>query len=390
MVHFDPYDYATHDNPYPIYQELRDHAPAYFNEKFGFWIVSRYDDCVRALKEFKSFSCAQGTSLEPLKEQVPTVLTTDPPDHTRLRNLMIHSFTPAAVAPLEEVVRSMARELLTPFLGQGRLDIIRDFAARLPMAIICKLVGVPREDEDMLRNWTDLCVHRDEGVFEMPEAGAKATLNLYGYYTDLISGRAGEAPKDDVVGRLMTAEGAGKLDRTELMGYLYILSIAGNETTTKLIGNMVYQLYKHPEQRELLRRDPSLMASALEETMRFDGPTQMQSRTVIRDIELHGRKLGEGAKVGVLFVSGNRDERKFPDADRYDITRNPRDHIGFGFGLHACMGAALARLEGRIAMEEVLRLLPDLAVEEDGLERMHSPNVRGYTAVPVTFARAAH
>ncbi|MDB5397915.1 MAG: cytochrome [Rhodospirillales bacterium] len=384
-VEFDPFDYRYHDDPYPIYKQLRDEAPLYWNEKHGFWILSRYEDCRRAIQDFKTFCNGQGQTLEPLKGQVPTVLTTDPPDHTRLRHLVVALFAPAAVASMDALVRDLARELLAPHLVAGRIDIIADFAARLPMAIICQMLGFPREDEDQLRGWTDAVVHRDEGVFEMPEAGLQATFNLYQYYDKAIAKRAGTPPRDDVLGKLIEDEKAGKLSHEEVLGYLYILSIAGNETTTKLIGNMIYQLHHHPLQKALLFQDPSLIASAVEETMRFDGPTQMMARTVTREVEVHGQTLKPGQKIGLLFISANRDERKWPDAETYDVRRTARDHLGFGAGLHACLGAALARLEARVALEEILAGMPNFVVDESALERMHSPSVRGYTKVVLNF-----
>ena len=385
MVHFDPYAADQHDDPYPVYKQLRDEAPVYHCAAYGVWALSRYEDCSRAARDFKSFRNGEGVSVDVSKEQMPTVLTTDPPDHTRLRHLMSGLFTPQSVQPLEQSVRALAIELLEPFLGGGRVDIISDFAARLPMAIICRLLGFPREDEDMLRGWTDLVVQRDEGVLEMPDSAVKATLNLYDYYEQAIAERARHAPKDDIVARLMQAETDGKLNHAEVMGYLYILSIAGNETTTKLIGNIVYQLHHNPEQHDLLLADRSLVPAAVEETLRFDGPTQLMARTVGREIRFHDKVFEPGERILLMFMSANRDERHYADADRYDIRRNPHDHLGFGGGLHACLGAALARLEARVALEEILRLMPDFTVDEGGLARMHSPAVRGFTQVPVRF-----
>jgi cytochrome P450 len=385
MVHFDPYDHAIHDDPYPAYKQLRDEAPLYYAEPYNLYVISRYADCSRAVRDFKTFSNSGGVAVDISKEQMPTVLEVDPPDHTRLRRLMSGMFKPDAVKPLEDVVRTMALALLQPHLAQGKIDIVADFAARLPMAIICKLLGFPREDEDMVRNWTDLVVARDEAVTEMPQSAVDATLKLYDYFEERIAERRSGGGRDDLVTRLMDAEASGELSHPEVLGYLYILSIAGNETTTKLIGNITYQLHKHPDQRALLMADPSLLPAAVEETLRFDGPTQIMARTVAREVELHGKTLYKGDRVILGFISANRDERHFADAETYDIRRNPHDHLAFGGGLHSCLGAALARLEARIAMQEIIRLMPDFHVDEAGLKRMHSPAVRGYTHVPVAF-----
>ena len=384
-VNYDPFDYALHDDPYQVYRRLRDEAPVFHNARFDFWALSRYDDCLAAVRNFSVFSSAQGTTLEPLKAQLPVLINADPPVHTKMRHLIAGMFTPAKVAVLEDNVRALARALLAPHRDTGRIDIITDFAAKLPMAIICQLLGFPSADEDKLRGWTDTVVHRDEGVFEMPDEGMHATLALFGYFAEEMQRRASEPPRDDIIAALMAAQAAGELTHEEVLGYIFILSIAGNETTTKLIGNMMFQLHRHPDQLALLRADPTLLPSAIEETMRFDGPTQMMARTTTRDVELHGRTIPAGAKVALLFTCANRDERKYEQAEIYDIRRNPRDHLGFGGGLHACLGAALARLEAKVAMEEVLAMMGDFAVDEAGLQRMHSPQVRGFTHVPVTF-----
>ncbi|AZI35080.1 putative cytochrome P450 [Caenibius tardaugens NBRC 16725] len=384
-VVYDPFDYSLHDDPYPTYRRLRDEAPVFHNEKFGFYALSRYEDCSAAVRDFKTFSSASGTSLEDLKAQVQLLINTDPPVHSKMRHLIAGMFTPAKVAPLEDAVRTMARELLAPHLASGRIDIIADFAAKLPMAIICRLLGFPREDEDRLRHLTDTVVHRDEGVFGMPDEGMHATLALYEYFNADIAERARGARREDIIALLMDAQADGRLTHEELIGYIYILSIAGNETTTKLIGNMCYQLHSHPDQAALLRDNPALIESAVEETMRFDGPTQMMARTTTRDVTLHGVTIPANSKVALLFTSANRDERKFDRAEDYDIRRNPRDHLGFGGGLHACLGAALARLEARVAIEEILAALGDFSVDESSLERMHSPQVRGLTREILTF-----
>lgn len=385
LIEFDPYSYAIHDDPYPVYRRLREEMPLYFNEKYGFWIVSRFDDCKLALKNFKIFSNASGTQLED-RDGFSDVLTTDPPDHTRLRHIMSPLFQPTMIARLEPMVREGARMLLARCAETGRMDVIADFAGRLPMLVISRMLGHPPEDDDMLQNWTNTAVHRDEGVQRMPPAGLAAMENIGRYNEEALRRRAAGPLGDDLVSPLIVAMNEGRLSHAEAMGYMQILSFAGHETTTKLIGNMIYQLFNHPAQRQWLLDDPALIPAAIEETVRFDTSVQLQARTVTRDFDLHGRTIPTGSKVGVLFGSANRDERKYDQAETYDIRRHPRDHIGFGFGLHSCLGAPLARLEARVAMEELLALMPAYEIDQSGLKRMHSPNVRGYSHLPVTFA----
>lgn len=381
---YDPFSYATHENPYPFYRALRDEHPVYHNRKNNFWALSRYQDVQFAARNFKLFSSARGTSLEPVGELAPILIDSDPVMHTRLRHLISGEFTPAHVARLEARVRDYAQRLLAPLRERGEFDVIADFSAKLPMAIICGLLGFPEADEDMLRGWTDDCVHRDEGVFEMPEQGRIATMNMYGYFEEQMQSRR-RARKEDIVQKFVDAEDQGQLSHEEALGYLYILSIAGNETTTKLIGNMAWQLHARPEALKRLADDPALIAQAVEETMRVDGPTHMMARTTTADVPLQGKVIPAGAKVALLFMSANRDERKYPAPDEFVLDRNPKDHLGFGGGIHACMGAALARLEARVAWEEIFKLTDEFAVEQDRTQRMHSPQVRGFTHLPIRF-----
>jgi cytochrome P450 len=228
-------------------------------------------------------------------------------------------------------------------------------------------------------------VHRDDGVYAMPESGLKATMAMYQYLDNLTAERRKHAFGNDLVSLILQAEDAGDVSHEEVVGFLYLLAIAGNETTTKLIGNMTYQLSEHPEQLKILVDNPSLLSSAIEEVMRFDGPTQLQARTATADIKMHGKTIHKGDKVGILFIAANRDERHYPNPDTFDVRRNPRDHIGFGAGVHACLGAALARLEVKIAFEELFKITHEFKVDNERLTRMHSPNVRGYTSVPISF-----
>lgn len=385
-VEFDPYSHAVHDDPYPYYKRLRDEAPVYFNEQHGFWVLSRWEDVQMALRDFKTYSNYQGVSLESqMNLGYPMIITMDPPQHTVTRRVISGMLTPDTVAGLEPLIRELAVELLEPFRKKGSIDMLSDFAVYLPMAVVSRMIKIPREDEDAVRIKTDLLVAREDGEFGLPHAAAEAYLWLAQYFEDLVKKHWDDAPDATLLSAIIAAEKNGQLTHDEVIGFLILLGVAGNETTTKLIGNMSYRLWQHKDQRELLVKDPGLIANAVEETMRYDGSSQLLGRTIMRDHELHGQQLKEGQRIALLLISANRDERKWENPDKYDVTRKTAGHMGFGFGIHSCVGAALARLEGRVAFEEILKVMPDFEIDESRLERMHSPNVRGFTHVPMTF-----
>lgn len=385
-VEFDPYAHKVHDDPYPYYKRLRDEAPVYFNKERGFWILSRWDDVQAALRDFKNFSNHQGVALEAeMSGGLPMIITMDPPKHTKLRKIISTMLTPDKVAALEPLIRELAVDLLEPHLDSGKIDILSDFAVYLPMAVIARMIKVPRSDEDMVRNWTDLLVNREDGQAKVPKKAAEAYINLGVYFDGLVKKHWDDAPDDTLISAIIQSEKNGELTHDEVLGFLILLGVAGNETTTKLIGNMSFRLWQHKDQRQLLVNNPSLIPNGVEETMRYDGSSQLLGRTVMNDIEIGGHTMKAGQRVGLLLISANRDERKWPDPDKYDVTRKTTGHMGFGFGIHSCVGAALARLEGKVAFEEILKALPDFEIDASRLERMHSPNVRGFTHVPMTF-----
>lgn len=390
MREYDPYAYEIHDDPYPTYAALRADAPVYRNDRLGFWALSRHADVLAAFRDVARFSNRNGVSLDPTAShprahQMMSFLAMDPPRHTRMRALVSRGFTPRRIAELEPRIRALATRHIDAFASRGHCDFIKDFAGKFPMDVISEMLGVPEADRDQLRGWADTVVHREEGMTDVPPAGMEAAMYLLGYFGQLVADHRAH-PTDDLTSVLLTAEIDGdRLDDAEILGFLFLMIIAGNETTTKLLGNAVYWLDRNPDQRCLVRDDPSLIPRWVEETLRYDGSTQALARTLNGDLELHGQRLRDGDRVVLLVGSANRDDRVFPDPDRYDVLRDTSALLSFGQGTHFCLGAALARLEARVALEEVWRRFPDFSVEPAGIVRVHSVNVRGFAALPITF-----
>ena len=387
-IDFNPYSYQIHEDPYPTYRALREHAPAYRNDKLGFWALSRYDDVLAAFKDTATFSNAQGVALERMggdASAAASFLAMDPPRHDQMRALVSRGFTPRRVADLEPRVRALTTQYIDGFVATGHCDILQDLAAKLPMDVVSEMLGVPQADRDRLRHWADAVLHREEGRMEIPATAMAATGNLVGYFRDLVAQRK-QHPGSDLVSALLDAEIDGeRLQESDVIAFLFLMIIAGNETTTKLIGNALYWLWKNPPQRQLLRDDPRLIPNWIEETLRYDNSTQMLARTLTRDITLHGQQLYAQDRAVILVGSANRDERVFANADVYDIRRDSSAHLAFGKGTHFCLGASLARLEARVALEAIHARLPDYEIDAARLVRVHSPNVRGFASVPITF-----
>jgi cytochrome P450 len=389
LVHFDPYDWKTQEDPYPVYRALRDEAPVYHNEERDFWALSRHADVLAGFRDPLRFSNAQGVALE--REQVQeasavmSFLAMDPPRHDRLRSLVSRGFTPRRVADLEPHVRSLAVHYLDAFSETGRCDFIQEFAGKLPMDVISEMIGVPREDRDTLRTWADTVVHREEGRAEVPPEGMQAAAHILGYFARHVEAHRAR-PQDDLTDALLAAEVDGdRLSDRDIIAFLFLMIIAGNETTTKLLGNAVYWLWKNPDQRKRVRDDPALIPGWVEETLRYDASSQLIARTTTCPVEIHGREIPGGARVALLIGAANRDERVFQDPDVFDVRREQRQSLAFGHGTHFCLGASLARLEGRVALEEVQARIPDYEVRPEGLARIHSSNVRGFASLPLEF-----
>lgn len=387
---FDPFSHEIHEDPYPHYKALREHDPVYFNEQRGFWLLTKYDDVSAAFKDYKNFSNIKGVALEADMgaSPYPMVLTLDPPNHTQLRQVVQAAMLPKQVAATAPYIRQKTRELLRPCLLKGEFDVVADYGCYLPMSVIAKMIQLPEEDENKIRQWVDAVVFREDGSMKISATVATAYMNLAGYFEDFIQAKEKTYdPKEkDLLSLLLNGKKNGEMTHNEVVGFLILLGVAGNETTTKLIGNMLYRLWEYPAQRLLAVSDVlTYSARCVEETMRFDGSSQILGRTLLNDVEIRGKLLKAGDRVGLCAISANRDEDKFELADVYDISRKTAGHLGFGSGVHACLGAVLARLESRIACEEILNVIPDYEVQTDKLGRAHNPNVRGFTHVPTTF-----
>ncbi len=386
---YSPYAYQIHEDPYPVYARLRFEAPLYRNDEFDFWALSRHADVLAAFRNVDAFSNSHGVSLEPSAfgpdaHKVMSFLALDPPRHTRMRSLVGKGFTPSKVAQMEEGIRTIAIEHLEVALERGTFDFIADFAGKLPMDVISELVGVPRSDRAEVRRLADLVVHREDGVFDVPQAGMDAALTLVGYYQEMVDERRA-APRDDLTSALAVAELDGeRLTDEEIVAFLFLMVVAGNETTTKLLGNAWYWAWRYPDQRAKPFADPSRVVDWVEETLRYDTSSQMLLRMARTDLELHGTHVAEGDRVLLLVGSANRDEAVFADPDHYDLDRDTSRLVSFGSGRHFCMGAPLARLEARVGLGELVKRVSGYEVDANGVERVHSVNVRGLAALPTT------
>ncbi len=391
MVEYDPYAYAVQEDPYPVYARLREEAPAYWSERLRFWALSRHADVLRGFRDVEVYSSAYGVSVDDdafheNAHRTMSFLALDPPRHTRMRGLVSRAFTPRRVSELEPRIREIAVGHLEAVADQGQCDLIADFAGKFPMDVISELLGVPTEDRAELRTWADEMVHREDGQVGMPEAAVAAGLHSIQYFQRMLAERRVQS-RDDLLGALLVAEIDGdRLSDDEIVGFLVLMIVAGNETTTKLIGNALYWMGRHPDQRARVEADPALIPNWVEETLRYDNSTQALARRAARDVPLHGQTIREGDKVVLLVGSANRDPRVFEDPDRFDLERDTRRGLHFGQGTHFCLGASLARLEGRVALEEIQRRLPAWQVREEGAARVHSVNVRGFARLPIAFA----
>jgi cytochrome P450 len=395
-IYYDPFDYEVDMDPHPVWKRMREEMPLYYNDKFDFYALSRYEDVMAASKDWETFSSAYGTTLDMMRNPEMldlgrTILTMDPPEHDQLRSLVGRRFTPKAAKSMEDEVREIVSTWLDQLKGRASFDFIQDFGALVPMMVICSFMGLPREDHDSVRKLVDASLHREEGQdsFDMD-----TMMRSIRYYDGALAIREFES-RDDFISELITAnvkldDGTTRpLTQSERINFLSLTAGGGNETVARLLGWAGALLAEHPEQRKLLVDNPDLIPQAVEEILRFESPSPVQGRTVMKDIELHGTTIKKGSIVLLLTNSANRDADAYEDPDTFNIMREPKQHASFGFGAHFCVGAALARLEGRVALEETLKRYPEWDVEWTDTERVHTSSVRGYLKLPVKVTPVA-
>jgi cytochrome P450 len=394
-MELNPFSWQFHEDPYPTYRWLREQAPLYRNDAMDFYALSRFRDVFAATQDWQTYSSAEGTTVERMLpemfELTPMLLFLDPPKHDRLRKLVSHAFTPRRVADLEPFIRATAIRLLEPLAARGGGDFVTEFSAPLPMEVIFTMLGVPPPDQQQLREWMDLALGRDPDSEAIPPRAMEALGHLMRYWWSLLDSLR-RSPKDGLISDLLDAEieadghGTTRLTDGEIIGFCALLGAAGNETVTKLLANAALLFSQNRSAYAAILADPGRIPSAVEEVLRHSPPSHIQGRTVTRDVEWYGRTVPKGARMLLLTGAANRDEREFADPDRFDIGRQAPVHLGFGYGIHFCLGASLARLESRVALEEFSRRFPEYTVDVSRAERVHMGNVHGFHSLPFTVA----
>jgi hypothetical protein len=394
MLQYDPFSEAVMQDPLPIYRRLRDEAPCYHVEKWDCWALSRFEDIWQASMDAKSYSTALGTTSAHLLTKVqpvtPMLNLMDPPQHTQLRSRIRQYFAPGRVASLEPRIRGFVTDAMDAVMDRGECDMIDDVASKVAVQVACLANGFPLEDGEMLNQLVWRFFDREEGVEGMTQDGLAAMMEMSAYFADLIKRRRGNPGEGgSAVDTVLEIEIDGKtLSDEEAGSHLSLFLIGGAETFPKVFANAIHRLFEHPDQRAALAADPGLIPDAFNEVLRYDMPTQFLCRTLLRDVELHGETMREGRPVLFLYTSANRDDREFESPDVFDIRRRAPRMLSFGHGIHACIGAHFARMEGRICLEETLRRMPEYVVDVDRLKRLRTEFVQGWASMPVRFEAA--
>ncbi|ONH30796.1 cytochrome P450 [Pseudofrankia asymbiotica] len=388
-LYWDPFDKTIDLDPYPIWQRMRDESPVYRNERYDFWALPRHADVDDAHRDAATFSSAYGTVLEimtPVPMPPAFLIFSDPPIHNTLRVLVSRAFTPRRISALEGTIRELCAEMLDPQVGGGGFDYVQDFGAQLPSKVISAFIGVDPADREEIRKTIDKTFHHDENSGMSNEISRAATEKLKAYWRDQIEIRR-QAPRDDMITSLAEAEiktedGPRRLTTEQASTIAQEIVSAGTETVARLLGWFGSVLADHPDQRAELVADPGLAPRVVEELMRYEAPSPVQGRMTTREVELHGVTIPAMSKVLLLTGSAARDPRRYTDPDRFDLHRTFDSHLSFGHGIHFCLGASLARLEGRIAIEETVRRFPEWGIDRDRAVRLHTSTVRGYEKLP--------
>ena len=393
-VRYDPYDIDIHRDPYPVFRRLREEAPLYYNADLDFYALSRFDDVDRGLVDWQRYSSARGGILELIRADIEmprgVFIFNDPPIHTMYRGLLSRVFTPRKMNALEPKLREFCARSLDPLVGSEELDFIADLGAQMPMRTISMLLGIPESDQEAVRDKVDQDLRTEAGKPMQISQERFVDGSIFEEYIDWRSSH----PSDDLMTELINAEfeddtgTVRRLERDEILTIVNVVAGAGNETTTRLIGWTGKVLAEHPDQRRELVEDRSLIPNAIEELLRFEPPAPHVGRYVVEEVEYYGEKVPAGSVMLLLVGAANRDDRRFPDGDRFDIHREIGHHLTFGYGLHFCLGAALARLEGRIALDEVLSRFPEWEVDLDRATLSSTSTVRGWETLPAKVTGA--
>ncbi len=396
---FDPFSLDFFNGAYETYRRMRDEAPVYYNDEYDFYALTRHEDVAPGFKDFETYSSAYGIDLHTIRNGLPTdtgprmIIFMDPPSHRNMRSLLNKVFTPRAILAQRDNVIDKVDKYLGRLDPDG-FDAVQEFTAPFPVEVITTMLGVPEDMAQQVRHWIDDSLTREVGQVETSEHAMQANIEQAMFYFDLVAKRRAE-PQDDLFTKLVQAElerengEMDKLDDLEIAAFASLLGGAGAETVTKLVGNAVYLFGKHQDQWQELQEDRSKISGAVEELLRYEAPSQYQVRRNMRDVHLHGTTIPEGSPVFLIGGSANRDERAWTDADKFDINRDRAEaqNLGLGYGIHSCLGAALARLESTIALEKLLDFMPRFEVDFDNCTRVQMQNVIGWKNVPVKVLR---
>ena len=385
MVEYDPF--LFYEDPYPVYRRLRDEAPVYLNRERSIWVLSRFDDVQRAGRDWRTFSSAEGVDIDDSRLGPGSFLDADPPRHDELRKILHADFAPASLGRLEPLIAAKVDTLVASLLERGQVDLVDELARRLPVSVVCDLLGAPAEDHPQLEAWYAGMLYREPGRPEVTDVAEHATREIRAYIVDAVTERL-RSPRGDLLSTIAAAHGEGRLSMDEVDGMCRLLLLAGVHTTSSLIANALMLLEDRPDDRRALGADPARIPDAIEELLRYLAPVQSGARVTTDEVEIHGMSVPRGERVLLLWASANRDERRFPDPDLLDLGRRPLRNVAFGEGIHFCLGAPLARLEARIAFEALFTRVPEYEIVGP-VERHFTFLERGIARLPAVVQGSA-